>query len=169
MHMSLEEYLEQYASEEKVKKAAASERGRASQARGAHGEGAAENALRALGVRMVEQIATPIIILAEKDGWVKIERKGKVSGDRRGVMGDGSGRRVLAEVKATNGDRIAWSRLKPHQIKSLDENHHLGAVSLLVVVYTVGTYVLRWPVPGFGPGQSITIQQALDLQWDGKG
>lgn len=170
MHMPLDEYLEHYAGQEQVQKAAASRRGRRSQAIGARGEGAAENALRAYGVCMVEQIATPFAITArQKGGWIKIERKKQVSGDRRGVMPDGSGRRVLAEVKTTDGDRVEWSRLEDHQVRALDENNRLGAVSLLVLVYlSVGTYVLRWPIDGFGPHKSITVQQAIDNQWDGK-
>ena len=171
-HMSLEAFLEEYVNAQASGTAVSAKKrahGRRSQSIGAQGEEVAENALRACGVQMVEQIATPFAITArQKGGWIKIVRKTPVSGDRRGVMGDGSGRRVLAEVKSTEGDRIEWSRLEDHQVRALDENHRLGAVSLLVVVYlSVGSYVLRWPVAGFGPGQSIGIQDAIDNQWDG--
>lgn len=143
---------------------------RQSQRTGAKGEEIAERALRAYGIEMVEQITTPFVITNKmKGGWVKIKRKKKVSGDRRGVMGDGSGRRVLAEVKSTSGDRIQWSRLEDHQVRALDKNNRLNAVSLLVVSFTaVGTYVLRWPVRGFGPGTSITAEMASENQWDGE-
>lgn len=158
--MNLEDYLAAYG-----RKAAAA----ASQKTGADGEDVAENALRAYGVRMVEQIATPYVITDRKrGGWVKMIRKAKVSGDRRGVMGDGSGRRVLAEVKSTTGDRIAWSRLEDHQVRALDENNRLGAVSLLIVVFSGQAFVLRWPVDGFLPRTSITRDTAIEKQWDGE-
>lgn len=161
-YMSLESYLEEYGR---------TIQGKRSQATGARGEDAAAVALRAYGVRMVEQIATPFAVTSKKaGGWIKIKRKAKVSGDWRGLMGDGSGRRVLAEVKTTSGDRIEWSRLEDHQVRALDENNRLGAVSLLIVCFlSAGTFVLRWPVAGFGPGQSITIQSAIDNQWNGAG
>lgn len=156
----LETYLEVYGRKAQAK---------ASQQLGADGEQVAENALRAYGVRMVEQIATPYAITDRRpDGFVRIKRSAKVSGDRRGVMGDGTGRRVLAEVKATSGDRILWSRLEDHQVRALDENNRLGAVSLLVVVFDRQAFVLRWPVEGFLPRTSITIGTAIAKQWDGK-
>lgn len=159
-HMDLEEYMAKHGR---------SIKGAQAHQTGADGENAAENALRAYGVRMVEQIATPFIITGKKgDGWVRIKRKAPVSGDRRGVMGDNSGRRVLAEVKSTNGDRIPWHWLKDHQVRALDENHRLGAVSLLVVVFTGVAYVLRWPVDGFLPRTSLTRDDVIDKQWDGK-
>ncbi len=178
----LAEYLERYGTETKVapldeigdletylqvygRKAKATH----SQQLGAEGEGIAEKALAAYGVRMVEQITTPYAITGRReDGWVRIKRKAKVSGDRRGVMGDGTGRRVLAEVKATEGDRILWSRLEDHQVRALDENNRLGAVSLLVVVFGRQAFVLRWPVDGFLPRTSITVDDAIAKQWDGK-
>lgn len=158
--MSLEEYMAKYGRSVKAAQ---------SQQIGADGENAAENALRAYGVRMVEQIATPYTITAKKgDGWVRLKRKTAVSGDRRGVMGDKSGRRVLAEVKSTNGDRIPWHWLKDHQVRALDENNGLGAVSLLVVVFSGVAYVLRWPVSGFLPRTSLRREDVIDKQWDGK-
>ncbi len=156
----LETYLEVYGRKAKAKH---------SQHLGAEGEGVAERALEAYGVRMVEQITTPYAVTDSREGgWVRIKRKAKVSGDRRGVMGDGTGRRVLAEVKATGGDRILWSRLEDHQVRALDENNRLGAVSLLVVVFNQQAYVLRWPVDGFLPRTSITVDDAINKQWDGK-
>lgn len=156
----LDDYLQTYSRKAKAA---------ASQQLGSEGEDVAETALKAYGVEMVEQIATPYIISDRReDGWVRIKRKAKVSGDRRGVMADGSGRRVLAEVKSTNGDRIVWSRLEDHQVRALDKNNRLKAVSLLVLVFSQQAYVLRWPVEGFGPRKSITQEQAIGLQWDGK-
>lgn len=181
--ISLEDYLEKYGTEQQEavplddivelddylalygRKAQAAQ----SQQIGADGEGIAEAALKAYGVRMVEKITTPFVIVDRREGgWVRIKRKEKVSGDRRGVMGDGSGRRVLAEVKSTSGDRIQWSRLGDHQVQALDENHRLGAVSLLVVVFSQQAFVLRWPVDGFIPRTSITIDDAVNKQWDGR-
>lgn len=156
----LDDYLQTYSRKAKAA---------ASQQLGAEGEDVAETALKAYGVEMVEQIATPYIISDRReDGWVRIKHKSKVSGDRRGVMADGSGRRVLAEVKSTNHDRIIWSRLEDHQVRALDKNNRLKAVSLLVLVFSQQAYVLRWPVEGFGPRKSITQEQAIGLQWDGK-
>jgi len=158
-HMELEAYMAKYGGKLKAKMA---------QKMGAEGEDVAAAALRACGIRMVEQIATPFAITAKREGgWVRIKRKAKVSGDRRGVMGDGSGRRVLAEVKSTGSDRIKWSRLRDNQVRALDENNRLGAVSLLVVVFNSVAFVLRWPVDGFGPGTSIRVEHVTEHVWDG--
>ena len=148
----------------------AQQHGRQSQSIGASGEEITEYLLRQYDIQMLEQITTPFAIIGTRPGgWIRMARKKKVSGDWRGVMGDGSGRRVLAEVKATgkrNG-RIAWSRLKDHQVHALDKNNRMGAVSLLVVVFGGDGYVLRWPVDGFLPGTSLDRDTAVGLVWDG--
>lgn len=139
--------------------------GRKSQRSGSVGEDIAKMALRTMGVCMVEQIATPIVTTQRRNGWVKIRRKEKVSGDIRGLLP--GGRRVLAEVKTVNDDRLIFSRLKPHQVDALNENHELGAVSLLVLVHPYGHCVMRWPIEGFGPRTSIHIDDAAQYEWDG--
>ena len=146
---------------------------RTQQHQGAVGEQRAEELLQRMGVQMVEQIATPIVITnRNKTGWVKIRYKSKVSGDRRGVMNDGSGRRVLAEVKTTRDRNLRFSDLQPHQVEALNENDALGAVSLLVWVawfgYRQEITVMRWPVPGFGPRKSIGEEQAEQWAWNGR-
>jgi penicillin-binding protein-related factor A (putative recombinase) len=138
--------------------------GRKSQAIGRTGEDIAMIALRTKGVQMVEQIATPITITARQGVWVQYTYKQKVSGDFRGIMP--GGRRVLAEVK-TCTDRLVYSRLEPHQVEALDENHKLGGVSLLVMVSDINYVVMRWPIAGFGPRKSITAIDAFNHEWDG--
>ncbi len=142
------------------------------QQQGAAGERTAEEMLLWMGVKMVEQIATPTVITKRRGDWVKIRYKAKVSGDRRGVMNDGSGRRVLAEVKTTNGRNLRFSDLRPHQVDALNENHELGAVSLLAWVYKDGwrqdVFVMRWPIPGFGKRTSVAPEQAEELVWNGR-
>lgn len=140
---------------------------RYSQRKGAHGEQAAEMALKTRGVRMLHKIATPIKIVGTKklggQPWHRVVFSEKPPGDWGGILPDG--RRVLAEVK-TRGERLLWSDLKPHQRTALTTNHKLGGVSLLVWVTDYSdVYVMRWPVPGLAPRKSIDRQQAAGLEW----
>lgn len=141
--------------------------GKRSQAYGSTGEDIAVLALRGMGVEMVEHIATPFATVARnKQGWIRIKYKERVSADIIGVMP--GGRRVLAEVKSTNEDRLVFSRLRSHQVEALDKNHELGAISLLVLVHPYGYCVMRWPIEGFKPRTSILVEDAYKHEWDGK-
>lgn len=141
--------------------------GKRSQAYGSTGEDIAVLALCGMGVEMVEHIATPFATVARnKEGWIRIRYKEKVSGDIIGVMP--GGRRVLAEVKTVNDDRLVFSRLQSHQVEALDRNHELGAISLLIVVHPYGHHVMRWPIEGFKSGTSLRVEDAHLHEWDGK-
>ncbi len=147
--------------------------GRRSESAGRAGEQIAEMQLRMLGVEMVENIPTPIALAGSRkighSTFYNVIYKQKATGDIAGIMGDGSGRRVLVEVKSRNDDRLQWSALRDHQIERLDENHRLNGVSLVVFIDGSGNvFVLRWPIEGFGPRKSITSEQAASLIWDGK-
>lgn len=79
----------------------------------------------------------------------------------RNVPGDYSAieaktmRSVLVEVKATESDRILFSRLKKHQVRELNEHTEIGAPGLLVLVFKDSVHVLSWPIEGFEHGTSI--------------
>jgi hypothetical protein len=138
--------------------------GKRSQAIGKTGEAIARLLLESAGVKMVERIATPIVVTGKQQGgWMQFAYAEKVSGDWRGMMPDG--RRVLCEVKARDG-RLRWSDLQPHQRRALDENHLYHGVSLLIWIHPDDQVILRWPVLGFGPRVSLSLDQAQQLQWD---
>lgn len=135
---------------------------------GKQGEELAAQALRALGVEMVERIGTPVILEPAPGRPGKrqaffVTFGEKVSADRMGII-PGTGRRVLAEVKTIMDRNLCWSDLRPHQPDRLTMNADFGGLSLLVWVHSSGVYVLRWPIPGFGRGKSITPQTAERLR-----
>ena len=142
---------------------------RISDQKGKAGEIAGGLALQAAGVEMVEKIGTPIkaVPVPGRRGIYHVIWGQKVSGDHMGIL-SGSGRRVLAETKTiTDRDRLRWSDLRSHQPARLDENNAFGGVSLLVWVHHE-IYILRWPVPGFGPRKSITLDYATHNTWDNR-
>lgn len=128
------------------------------------GEQHAASALRRIGVHCVEEIGTPFVITNRKKfgggTWLQGFFKERVSGDHRGVTAEGIS--VLAETKTIVGRNLRWSDFKEHQPGRLDE-HARYAISLLVWVSERGIFVMRWPVPGFEPGQSLTVEQAERL------
>lgn len=140
---------------------------------GARAEEVATVQLRMLGVEMIETIhnAWKVIEWVNRDaGLARVIPAEKVSGDRVGIL-PGSGRRVLAEVKATAEDRLIWSRLKPHQHQALARNEELGGVSLLVWVTPAGDVkVMRYPDlldAGWKSGKSIDLALADQCAWEG--
>lgn len=135
--------------------AAAQHRGAANKASGKRGQGEAECMLRALGARMVEEIATPTRAVRGKTIYAA-----KVSADINAIMGDGSGRRILAEVKSTKTATLGINKLQPHQQERLQENHELGGVSLAVWIAPHGSYVMRWPVEGWKSGKPLNEDKA---------
>lgn len=129
--------------------------------------------LHMLGVEMIETIhnAWKVIEWVNRPaGLARVVPAEKVSGDRVGIL-PGSGRRVLAEVKATTEDRLVWSRLKPHQHQALARNEELGGVSLLVWVTPAGEVkVMRYPDlldVGWKSGKSISLTLANQCAWEG--
>lgn len=139
----------------------AQHRGAANKASGKRGQSEAEHLLRALGARMVEEIATPTRAVRGKTIYAA-----KVSADINAIMGDGSGRRILAEVKSTKSKTLGIGKLKPHQQERLQENHELNGVSLVVWVAPHGSYVLRWPVDGWRKGKPLNEGKAKRLNVD---
>lgn len=137
--------------------------GKVSQQLGASGENLAVSALRRVGVEMVQEISTPVILrpVDTKKSIYQVSWKKKVSGDHTGIARGGLF--VLAEVKTAFGRNLQWSNLREDQPASLTEHDARGGISLLVFVTDNGTHVLRWPVPGFGPGKSISPNAAEAL------
>jgi len=129
---------------------------------GKHGQILAAAALRRAGVEMVEQIGTPVKLIPM--GKVRgrqvyqVIYGEKVSGDHRGLLEDGTS--VLAETKTIMDRNLRYSDLRDHQPGRLTEHHEHGGVSLLVWVHSSDIYVMRWPVPSFTKGKSITPEEA---------
>jgi hypothetical protein len=135
---------------------------KAQQQVGKAGEDWAANAVRALGVEMVERIGTPVKIVRTKPGgWVQIVWGEKVSGDTRGVLP--GGRSVLVETKTILERNLQWGDLRPHQPGRLSQHAELGGLSLLVWVHSSGIYVIKWPISDFCHGKSITPERAQEL------
>ena len=131
---------------------------------GKAGESIAAGVLGRLGIHMVEEIATPIVIIKSRKinqiMWYRIRWKKKVSADHNGIMKNG--RRVLAEVKTVEGN-LVWTDFKPHQPGRLSMNEEYNGISLVVWVHSTGIKVLRWPIPGFKKGRGVTPEQADEL------
>lgn len=130
--------------------------------KGQAGEGIATNALKRIGCLMVEEIGTPFKVTNRKNFngqmWLQGFWKAKVAGDRRAVRHDGIS--ILAETKTITDGNLVWSNFKDHQPDKLDE-HAQYAISLVVWVRGVDeVFIMRWPLPGFKPGKSITPQAA---------
>lgn len=134
---------------------------RAQQRQGKAGEQIARAALARYDVQMLERIGTPVRIIAQKGEWVRIAYGEKVAGDYRGILR--GGRSVLVEVKTTEHN-LRWSDFREHQPGALDEHSRFGGLTLVVWVCGMSVYVLEWPIPGFGPGKSITPEQAERLE-----
>jgi hypothetical protein len=129
---------------------------------GKAGQEHAQTALRRIGVMCVEKIGTPVrLIPTSKRGSYMVIWGEKVSGDHRGIVP--GGRSVLAETKTIYDRNLAWSDLRPHQPARLDAHTEWGGLTLLVWVSTSGVFIMRWPIPEFGPGKSITLERAQDL------
>lgn len=126
------------------------------------GQTHAAGALRRAGVNMVEQIGTPVKLISM--GTVRgsqvfhVIYGEKVSGDHRGIMPDGTS--VLAETKTILDRNLRYSDLREHQPERLTEHHENNGISLLVWVHSTGIYIMRWPIPLFARGKSITPEEA---------
>jgi len=131
---------------------------------GKAGEDWAMNAVRGVGVEMVERIGTPVKIVGTRGEWYRIKWGEKVSGDARGVLP--GGRSVLVETKTIRDRNLRWSDLRTHQPGRLSQHAELGGLSLLVWVHSTGIYVMEWPIRDFRHGKSITpaLAQSLDIR-----
>jgi hypothetical protein len=134
---------------------------RKEQSIGKHGQELAASALRRVGVLMVEQIATPVIVSRVSGKPVVVAWGEQVSGDHRGILP--GGRSVLAETKTIRDHALRWSDFREHQPGRLDAHAEAGGLSLVVWVNEDGAYVMRWPIPGFGPQKSIDLETAREL------
>jgi penicillin-binding protein-related factor A (putative recombinase) len=113
---------------------------------------------------MIEQIGTPVIlvpVVSQRRNTYQVIFGEKVSGDHRGLIGDGIS--VLAETKTIIDRNLRYSDLREHQPARLSEHVQYGGISLLVWVHDTGAYVMKWPVDGFEPGKSITHEHAQEL------
>jgi len=130
---------------------------------GKRGQELAASALCRVGVLNVEKIGTPVKLIPHprmKD-YYRVIWDERVSGDHRGILP--GGRSVLVETKTIFERSLRWSDFREHQPGKLDAHHEAGGLSLVVLVNERGAHVLRWPIPGFGPGKSISQERAGDL------
>lgn len=132
---------------------------------GKAGQEIAADALRRLGVECVEKIGTPVKVIPRgtyfKQTMYQVIWGEKVAGDHHGLLP--GGRAVLAETKTILDRNLQWSDLREHQPEALSRYAELGGLALLVWVHSTGVYVMRWPVPGFGPRKSISPERATEL------
>ena len=143
----------------------ASQRSGINKRTGNHGEDAAENVLRGLGVEQLRQIATPYKILGMKVmrgvRWYRLVFSEKVHGDR---IGSYRGIIVLAEVKTIWDSNLQYSELDEHQHEALRRNDELRGISLLVWVHNSGIHVMNYAkLDFFVPRSSIKPEQAKSL------
>jgi penicillin-binding protein-related factor A (putative recombinase) len=128
---------------------------------GSAGENLAAGALRRIGVEMVEEIATPVIVSRQANGrMIVVGYKEKVSGDHRGIY---RGRSILAETKTVTDRNLQYGDLRPHQPERLEYHAECGGVSLLVWVHHSGVYIMQYPIEGFKKGKSLTPERAREL------
>jgi hypothetical protein len=71
----------------------------------------------------------------------------------------------MAEVKTIDQHNLRWSDFRPHQPAALTEHADLGGLTLVIWVYGNEQFVLSWPIPGFGPGKSISPEWARENDW----
>jgi hypothetical protein len=134
--------------------------------RGSAGEDAAERQLLACGFGAIARINTGWKVIR----WIDIKNRlarvapvRKVEGDFRAII-LGSGQSVLVEVK-TRGPKLSLSYFEDHQRKALSVHHGLGGLSLVAWVSDVAgeVFLLEWPIPGFGKGSPLSVEQAREL------
>lgn len=120
--------------------------GRRSQKIGKEGEDLAKLELRKMGYLRIFKLNE-----ARTANGIRVQR---VPGDYSAIEA-GTLRSVLVEVKATESDRILFSRLEKHQVEELNDHTAIGAPGLLVLVFKDSVHVLSWPIHGFKKGTSI--------------
>jgi len=122
------------------------------------------NVLQSRGACQVQEIET---------GWRKVRKqvkgkwteliipKKKVAGDIRAVLPP-DGRSILVEVK-NRPEKLLYSNLESHQHQRLKEHDLFGAISLLAWIFTGGLSIMQYPIEGFNPCTSISIERAQGL------
>jgi hypothetical protein len=128
---------------------------------GKYGQELAAAVLRGMGIEMVEQIGTPVLLIPADKGrqTYRVVYGEKVSGDHRGILR--GGRSVLVETKTVLDRNLRWSDLRDHQPERLQQHHDLGGLSLLVWVHHTGVFVMAFPILGFGKGESIAPEMGM--------
>ncbi|CAB5079727.1 hypothetical protein UFOVP141_47 [uncultured Caudovirales phage] len=137
------------------------------QRRGAVGQEAALFHLQALGVRGLQEIATPIITKQVGRFRVVVGYRKKVCGDILGRLP--GGRSVLVEVKSCEAPKLPWNELQPHQRAHLLEHAKDGGLALVAWHYRfapMARNVAIFPVdaaPGWSNGHPLPWETALAL------
>lgn len=139
--------------------------GQRSMAKGIVGQDVIMWRLRSIGVLMVERVHTPWRIERSRGRNGQPSRitaaypLQKVSGDFRGILP--GGRSVMCEVKRV--DVLRFSEFDKHQVEALNDHAQLGGLSLIGWCFPGGDAVLAWPVPGFNPRTSLSVETARAL------
>ena len=122
--------------------------------------------MRRLGFVMVEPIERAWKVVRSGGKITRAFPAKKVSGDISAMTL--AGKKVLVEVKSrstinSKGEPVLrYSALEPHQIEALDTvQKHKGLAILAWYKGPNEIALLDWPVPGFGPGKSLTWAHAL--------
>lgn len=155
------------------KKEAQIDQGKANQERGQQAEDIARLQLQLLGVARLEKIEVGWRVLWVDGRIVKAFPLEKVSGDFKGMLPGGTA--VHVEVKSrsrsrsrVSTERLRYSDVKPHQVEALNEHVELGGLGLLCWVTAAGEcLVLSWPIPGFRPRSSLSVDFARQCVWPG--
>jgi hypothetical protein len=84
----------------------------------------------------------------------------KVSGDRHGLLEDGTG--VLAEVKTITDRPLSYGDLELHQHGGLESWSLSNGLALIVWVHD-DVYIMRYPIEGFEKGKPIHPERARIL------
>ena len=132
--------------------------------KGQHGETIARQLLEAHGVKQVRRIETGWTVIRKGARIVSAFPKERVSADWRGVMPSISmllrGKSVMAEAKERE-DRLIYSDIEKYQHAELTEHQALGGLSFVIwVCPNVAAFLLPYPLLGFVPRSSITLESA---------
>lgn len=137
--------------------------GKRAQARGQFGERMAKACLQSLGLRRVQRIETGWKIRRVQGRIVGATPMAKVPGDFTALAPTPTGARfVLIETKF-RPDRLAHGDLDKHQVEALTTYHAEGAIAVVVWVSEAGAVALRWPIPSFVRGTSLSHERAKEL------
>lgn len=136
----------------------ASARGKASHDLGIVGETICKTLLARHGFVRIERVHTPWKVLFKNEGGRRVVKEAfpleKVEGDFI-AMEKGTGRKVLAEAKATEDDRIIFSRLEDHQVEALNATVEHGGLAFLIIIIQGIPSMLAWPIEGFKKGKAL--------------
>jgi hypothetical protein len=139
---------------------------RRNQIKGRIGECAARFALQTLGVKCLQQIATPVVL--GRMGRVSVVKGygAKVAGDFMGLTADGRG--VLVEVKRRD-EVLVWSDFEAHQHEALAKWVSSSGVALVVWVSGPRVFIMRYTdllLSGFKPLHGIVHARAIPLHME---